>query len=188
MSIYGKPTPAEVKPLHSVTPSLQEQISILEKRKTHLGKLIEISVQNARESKTKEEALRFIKLKVKYANEINTIFGMLDKLEGLDNATQRLQFQKSMINVTKQATTVIKENTIDAGKVEDIMDDVEEAMDNVNEVSDILSRINPTSRDVQAELDALFEEAKPIEIKILDFPEVPQQISVEKELRILVTN
>lgn len=191
-AIYGKPRNPVPPALITAAPSLQDQMGILEKRKVHLEKLIEINTQKARDSKTKDESLRFIKLKVMYANELKSLFGMLDKLEGLDNARQRLHFQKDVLAVTAQATSVIKQNTIDADKADDIMDNAREAIDDVAVVTDILSRTDPPSREIQEELDALFEEKKPVPVEqpvIVQFPQVPQQnpTPMEKELRMLVT-
>ena len=193
--IFGapkKPEPSPVKTVHS----LQEQISILEKRKTHLNKLIEIHDQKAKESKTKDEAIRYLKLKIMYANELKSLYGMLDKLEGLENARQRLTFQKNVLDVTKEATVVIKQNTVDPVKAEDILDDVRDAMDDVNEVTNILSRTDPPSRELQDELDALMAPKEPpVEPEVpivVPLPEVPVQVeqttTMDKELRMLVAN
>lgn len=194
--IYGKPKETAPPPaLMTTAPSLQEQIDILEKRKTHLHRLIEINHQKARESKTKDEAYRYLKLKANYENELKSIFGMLDKLEGLDSARQRLHFQKNTLEVTKQATAVIKQNTMDIGDAEDIMDNVREAVEDVDRVTEVLGRTEPPSEELQKELDELFEKPVPVQQpqvqqpEILAFPEVPQQkpSQMEKELRMLAT-
>jgi hypothetical protein len=193
--IFGAPKKPEPSPVKTV-PSLQEQISILEKRKTHLNKLIEIHDQKAKESKTKDEAIRYLKLKIMYANELKSLYGMLDKLEGLENARQRLTFQKNVLDVTKEATVVIKQNTVDPVKAEDILDDVRDAMDDVNEVTNILSRTDPPSRELQDELDALMAPKEPpVEPEVpivVPLPEVPVQVeqitTMDKELRMLVAN
>jgi hypothetical protein len=181
--------------LNTTAPSLQEQITILEKRKTHLERLIEINTQKARESKTKDEAHRYLKLKTTYASELKSIFGMLDKLEGLDNARQRAHFQKNTLEVTKQVTTVIKQNTMDVGEAENIMDDVREAVDDVDRVTKALGETEPPSEELQKELDDLFEKPATVQKpnvqqpEILQFPEVPQQkpaaTQMERELRML---
>ena len=196
-SLYGKPKETIQPPppaLMSAAPSLQEQISILEKRQTHLDRLIEINHQRARDSKTKDEAYRYLKLKANYENELKSVFGMLDRLEGLDNARQRLHFQKNTLEVTKQVTEVIKKNTMDVSDAEDIMDNVREAVEDVDRVSDVLGRTEPPSEELQKELDNLFEKPAPVPLQqpeILSFPEVPQQkepTQMEKELRMLVTD
>ena len=192
--IFGTPKKQE-EPVKA-WPSIQEQIAVLEKRKTHIYKLIEIQGQKAKEAKTKEEALRYLKLKVMYSNELKTLFGMLEKLEGLDNAHQRILFQKDTLMVTQQATNVIKQNTIDPIKAEDIMDEVRDALDEANEVSEILSRTEPPTDDVQAEFDALMAPPQeppvaPAVPAIVSLPEVPVQVKetpIEKELRMLVAS
>lgn len=195
-NIYGKPKQTAPPPaLMTTAPSLQEQISILEKRKTHLETLIEINTEKARNSKTKDEAYRYLKLKSTYVNELKSIFGMLDKLEGLDNARQRLHFQKDTMEVTKQVTSVIKKNTMDVGDAEDIMDNVREAIDDVDRLTEVLGKTDPPSEELQKELDDLFEKPVPVQVEqpvILQFPEVPQQkptsTQMERELRMLVTD
>ncbi len=197
-NIYGKPKQVVPPPaLMSTAPSLQEQISILEKRKTHLERLIEINTQKARESKTKDEAYRYLKLKSSYETELKSIFGMLDKLEGLDNARQRLHFQKNTLEVTKQVTTVIKQNTMDVGDAEDIMDNVREVINDVDRVTNALEETEPPSEELQKELDDLFEKPTPVHVpvqqpEILQFPEVPQQkppvTQMERELRMLASD
>jgi hypothetical protein len=192
--IFG--TPKKVEEPIDPWPTVQEQIKILEKRKTHLNKLIEINGIKAKEFTSKEEALRCLKLKAMYASELKTVFGMLDKLETLDNAHQRIIFQKDTLLVTKQATNVIKQNTIDPIKAEDIMDDIKCAIEEANEVSDILSRTDPPSEELQAELDALVSPPQeppvaPTAPIIVSLPEVPVQVKetpMDKELRILVAN
>jgi hypothetical protein len=197
-NIYGKPKQTAPPPsLITTAPSLQEQITILEKRKTHLERLIEINAEKARDAKTKDEAYRYLKLKTTYANELKSIFGMLDKLEGLDNARQRLHFQKNTLEVTQQVTTVIKQNTVDVGNAEDIMDNVREAIEDVDRVSEVLGRTEPPSEELQKELDDLFERPAPVQEpaaqqpEILQFPEVPQQKPVsqmDRELRMLASD
>ena len=193
--IFGTPKQPETSPAKTY-PSLQEQISILEKRKVHLHKLIEFNLQKAKSATTKDEALRYLKLKVMYENELKTLFGMLDKLEGLDNARQRLLFQKDTLMVTKQATEVLKQNTVDPIKAEDIMDEARYALEEANEVSEILSRTDPPSQELQAEFDALMappQEPPVAPPVIISLPEVPQQPpkeepQMEKELRMLVAS
>lgn len=194
-NIYGKPKQTTPPPaLITTAPSLQEQITILEKRKSHLEKLIQINDEKARQSTTKDEAYRYLKLKVTYANELKSVFGMLDKLEGLDNARQRLHFQKNTLEVTKQVTHVIKQNTMDVGDAEDILDNVREAVEDIDRVTEVLARTEPPSEELQKELDELFEKPAPVEVRqpeILQFPEVPQQKPVtqmERELRMLASD
>lgn len=177
LSVYGSPKKTVPKSLISVAPSLQEQINVLQKRKRFLEKAIEFDKQKVKESKTKEEAYNCLKQKNTHENELKSILGMLDKLEGLDNARERLQFQKDMLSVTSAATSVIKDNMIDAGKAEAVMDDVSEAIENVNEISNILSSGNERpDYQLQEEVEAMFAE-KPTEPVIIQMPDVPQQKS-----------
>lgn len=65
--------------IHSVenVDPLQEIIPILEKRKTHLYKLIEIQQQKANKSKTDDERDEQLKLKVMYETELEKLLKML---------------------------------------------------------------------------------------------------------------
>lgn len=181
--IFGTPKqPLQPKP---APPSLREQIATLEKRKDHIEKLISMYDQKAKASTRKDEAMRFLKLKVRYANEMKTIYAMLDRLEGLDNTHQRLLFQKDVLDVTKQATDVIKQNTIDPIKAESILDDAREAIEEVDEVSEALARTDPPSFELQEELDKLFEARPAVVVSLPDVP-AQEETAIEKELRILV--
>ncbi len=186
-NIYGKPKPpaAPIK----AAPSLQEQIIILERRKTHLEKLIEFEINAAKKSTRREDGLRHLKMKNMYETQLKTIFGMLDRLESLNDATQRIAIQASVIQTTKQATQVIKASTVDPSKVEDAMFDAKEAVEEVNRVSEVLGRSESPSEELQNELDSLLADPKPA---IVPLPEVPVQeapkTEMEKELRILIPN
>lgn len=184
-NIYGKPKPPT--PPLKAAPTLQEQIIILERKKAHLEKLIEGELQKAKQAKTKEDGMRHLKLKNMYENQMKSIFGMLDRLEGLDEARQRVALHASVIAVTQQATQAIKAHTLDAGKAEDTMYDAKEAVDEVNRVSEVLGRSESPSEELQAEYAALLADPKPV---IVPLPEVPVQeapkTEMEKELRILV--
>lgn len=188
--IYGKPKPpaAPIK----AAPSLQEQIILLERRKTYLEKRVELEIQNARNSKTKDEGIRHLKLKQMYEAEIKSIYGMLDRLEGLDNAKQRMQIITENVRVTQQATQAIKANTVDADKVQDTLAESQEVMEDVDRVSSLLGRTESPSEELQNELDNLLAAPKQEPPALVQFPEVPKQekpeTDMEKELRILVPN
>lgn len=193
--IFGTPKKPEPSPVKAA-PSLQEQISILEKRKTHLYKLIEINLQKAKESNTKDEAYRYLKLKQMYETELKSLFGMLDRLEGLDNARQRVTLHASTLKVTEQATTVLKANMVDADKADDIMFEVKEAIEEVDRVSEVLGRTDPPSQELQDAFDALvsapqeppISPALPIIVPLPEVPVQPNETPIEKELRMLVAS
>lgn len=172
ISIYGNPKKVSPVPLIAAAPSLQEQINILQKRKIFLDKTIEFDNQKIKQSKTKEEAYRYLKQKQTHENELKSIFAMLDKLEGLDDARERLQYQKDMIHVTDVATNIIKSNMVDANKAEIVMDNVEELINNVNEVSDILSGNQQPDYQLREEVEAMFAEREKPQT-IIQFPDVP---------------
>jgi hypothetical protein len=175
LSVYGTPQKVSPVPLVAAAPSLQEQINVLQKRKAFLEKTIEFDNQRIKQAKTKEEAYRYLKQKQAHENELNSIFAMLDKLEGLDSARERLQFQKDMIAVTSNATAIIQNNMVDANKAETVMENAEELINNVNEVSNILSNNFQPDYQLREEVEAMFaeREKKP---DIIQFPDVPIQM------------
>lgn len=191
--IFGKP---KEQPPVKTPPSLQEQILILEKRKTHLQKLIEINYEKAKKSTTKEEAMRYLKLKTNYETELKSIYGMLDRLEGLDNARQRIILQVETVRATEHATDIIKKNTIDSDKVVDIMFEAKDAIEEVDKVSEALGRMDAPNYELEEEVNAMFAERtappqQPEVPVILQFPEVPVTRNIvedtsEKELKMLV--
>lgn len=188
-NIYGKPKPPVTPSPITAAPSLQEQIIILERKKLHLEKLIESETQKAQQSKTREDGMRHLKLKNMYETQMKAIFGMLDRLEGLDDARQRVALHAGVIKVTQQATRIIKANTLDASKVEDAIYEAKEVVDEVNRINEVLGHSEPPSEELQSEFDALIASRKPA---IVAFPEVPVQeapkTDMEKELRILIPN
>lgn len=185
--IFGVPKKQEPSPIKTA-PSLQEQIQILEKRITHLNNLIQIHVQKAKEAKTKDEAYRYLKLKQMYETELKGIFGMLDRLEGLDNARHRAILHNTTLNVTENATSILKSITVNPDKADEIMFDVKEAIDEVDRTSEILGKTDPPSQELQDELNVLMApEAPPA---IITLPDVPARVenTADKELRMLVAS
>lgn len=66
----------KLHPVENVDP-LQEIIPILEKRKTHLYKLIEIQQQKANESKTDDQRDGYLRQKVTYETELEKLLKIL---------------------------------------------------------------------------------------------------------------
>lgn len=152
--LFGKPKPPPTPPKE--IPSLQEQIKFIEKRKEHLERLVEIYDQKAKLSKTKDEAIRNLKLKINYANEIKTIYGMIYNLEKLESARQKVELQKNMVHAAKQTTNIIRQNMIDPDDANDIIFETEEAIKDVEDVSRQLGRNDSYDEELQSELDKLF--------------------------------
>lgn len=174
-AIFGTPKKPEQASVTTSISSVQTQISVLESRKKHLERLIEMYDQKAKESKKQEDVHRYLKQKINYKNELKTVFGMLDKLEGLNNASNQILLQKTTIAVTDQATKVIKSNTIDSDKAEDIMFDAKEAMEDVEKVNEVFSRPEPISEDLQRELDELTAPEPVKQPEFIQFPDVPNR-------------
>lgn len=191
--IFGKPIVEQPKPKIS----LQEQILILEKRKDHLEKLVDVYDKKAKISSTKEDAIRNLNLKINYGNEIKTLYGMIYKLEKLDRAQQQVEFQKNIITAAKQTTELIKQNMINPDDVSDALFESDEAIKEIEHISEELGRTEPIDQELQAELDKLFtntEEQKVPEVSnvetIIELPTPPtnkvKENEMEKELKMLM--
>lgn len=187
-AVFGTPKKVEPQPsMSSSISSVQSQINVLETRKKQLEALIEMYDKKAKESKSKEDIERYLKQKINYKNQLKTVFGMLDKLEGLNNASNQILFQNTTLKVTEQATKAIKSNTIDSDKAEDIMFDVNDAMSEVDKVSEVFSRPEPISEDLQRELDELNapEPSKTMEpSQFPDVPKQPVQVTIQEDAKL----
>lgn len=197
--MFGTPKePEEQKLSIRNIPTLEEQLSVLEKRRTHLQKLIELYEDQASKSKTKDETMRNLKLKLKYSDELKTVYAMLDKLEGLENARQRVIFQKNLMTATEQATKTIKQHMMDSDKVSDTMFEVQNTLEEVDKVSEVLTRTESPSHQLEEEYNNLMDKKKSEEpIITMNLPDVPVQqpmtIKIPKEepspeLRMLVSS
>lgn len=188
--LFGKPK----SPPPAPAPSLQEQISVLEKRKDHLERLIGIYEQKAKLSKTQDEATRHLKLKVNYSNELKSIYGMIYNLEKLESARQKAEFQKSIVEASKQTTEFIRQNMVNPDHANDIIFETEEAIKEVEQIHNELGKSEPLDSEVQAELDKLMSDVQPVNIPqppiIIQLPAVPntnipQSTKMEDELKAL---
>lgn len=191
--IFGKP---KQTPIVKEAPSLQEQICILEKRKDHLERLVVIYDQKAKASTSKEEAVRNLKLKITYGNEIKTIYGMIYKLEKLEGARNQVKFQKDIYNAAKQTTDIIKQNMVNIDDVNDVMIETEDAMREIDEINQELGRSNSDDETLQAELNNIFAIPEEPSVTVSNIPTLEQKIimpvapsetQIEEELRILST-
>jgi hypothetical protein len=177
--MFGKPKPPPTPPKE--IPSLQDQIKFIEKRKEHLERLVEIYDQKAKLSKTKDEAIRNLKLKINYANEIKTIYGMIYNLEKLESARQKVELQKNMVHAAKQTTNIIRQNMIDPDDANDIIFETEEAIKDVEDVSRQLGRNDSYDEELQSELDKLFVAPVPQQLP-------QQQITTNNTVNVIPNN
>lgn len=197
--IFGTPKqPEEQKLSIRNIPTLEEQLSVLEKRRLYLEKTIELYEDQAKKSKTKEEAMRNLKLKLKHQDDLKSVYAMLDKLEGLETARQRIIFQKSVMIATEQANKTIKQHMIDPDKVNDTMFEVQTTLEEVDKVTQVLARTESPSHELEEEYNNLVAEKKePEPVILMNLPDVPVQqpitIKIPKEepsaeLRMLVSS
>jgi hypothetical protein len=166
---------------------------MLEKRKAYLEVLAANCLKNATEATSKDTALRHLKSKHMYLQEIQTINGMLEKLETLENARQRTMITKDVLHVTSFATHDIKSNMVDPDKVEDLMDDMADTIAQSEEIAKVIGAPLTSNFTVEQEFEDLIREKQntvvvppPITTQ-MPTPPTTQPISQQsEEIRMLV--
>jgi hypothetical protein len=187
-AIFGKPVAPP--PPEKKAPSIQEQLTVLEKRKNYLEKLVQTHARKAQESTTKEDALLFLQMKQRHEHDLKNVHAMIERLESLESTTSQVLFQKETLAVVKQATNVINNNKVDIDTAEEIMDNVRDATDDVEQVSNVFAREEPPNPELEAEVNKMFETRPPVIVNLPDVPRpVPKkEVKVEDELRMLVAS
>ena len=165
---------------------LTDTISTQEKRKTHLEKLVDQMKKEAQDYVRvgkKDSALASLKKKKMYEKQITMIDSTMFNLEAQKINLENSQIQKSAIDSLSRVNSVMKDSTMNADKVEKIMDDLQDAVDQQQEISDALTRplVNIDVDDELKELEEL-NEFKPNDILILNLPNVPVRKEVTKDV------
>lgn len=172
-AVFGKPRPQPQKPVVTV----DEQLKSLEKRRTYLEALIrneDEQVKNAMRDNNKQSAMRHLTLRKRHVADLQSVYGMIEKLETIRHAKEQVALQKDTILASQYAASYIDSNTMDVGKAEDIMDSVRDAIDKVDDVSRMFTPIT-NDADLEAEFEALSAEPK-----ILPMPEPPMSTETKR--------
>lgn len=167
----AKPTPI----VQEKTPSVEEQIKYLEKRKINLETLINSNIKLARQALSKKDNVasqRYMKTVHRLRTELANIHAMIDKLDELHHTTQKMRMQKDVLNVTDKATNTLKQITIDPSRADEIMDNMQEAIENVTEVSEVFGKMT-VSPSIEKELNDMMGEPEPVISIPTNLPEIP---------------
>jgi len=188
--IFGAPKTQVVPEKPEV--SIREKIMMLEKRKSYLELLAANAQKSAKEATSKDTALRYIKSKNMYLKEIQSIHGMLEKLETLENARQRIMISKDVLDVTKQANQAIKINMMDPDKVEDFMDEMAETINQADDVTRVIGAPLTSNFEAEQELEEMLRENNAVVPPPTAVPmplpptKLPTQEKTVEEIRMLI--
>lgn len=104
----------------------------------------------------KQRALRVLRQKKTYENQLMNLQQQSFNMEQANFATQTLKDTKTTVDAMKAGVKEMKKEFkhIDIGKVEDIQDEMEDLLEDANEIQEILGRTYGTPDVDEAELDA----------------------------------
>lgn len=198
MNLFGKKKPASQGPTPVQTPldtikTLRDNLSTLEKREEHIQKKMEACVMEAKTKMSKNDkngALFALKRKKMYEGEVSKLQGARITLDSQILALESAAVNMETFKAMKSGAAAMKQlhGTIDADKVDDIMDEIQEQKDIHDAISEAISRPGQDMFDDQelldelAELDALSmetETAAPTQAaaapapSVFNFPSVP---------------
>ncbi|KAI7832888.1 Snf7-domain-containing protein [Kickxella alabastrina] len=149
--------------------TLRENLSMLEKRESHLQAKVENELRLARTNatKNKQAALAALKRKRLLESQIDKISGSRMTLEtqvmAIEAANVNLETMKAMQKGAEAMKGIHKDLDID--KVDQTMDDIREQMDLANEVSEAISQPQMFGADLdEDELNAELEELEQEEL------------------------
>ncbi|KAJ1957174.1 ESCRT-III subunit protein snf7 [Linderina pennispora] len=150
--------------------TLRENLSMLEKRESHLQAKIdnEVKVARANATKNKQAALAALKRKRLLETQIEKISGSRMTLEtqvmAIEAANVNLETMKAMQKGAEAMKNIHKDLDID--KVDQTMDDIRDQMDLANEVSEAISQ--PQFFGAELDEDELNAELEELEQEELD--------------------
>ena len=197
MNLFGKkkqatsgPTPVQT-PLDTIK-TLRDNLATLEKREEHIQKKIEASVLEAKQKMAKNDkngALFALKRKKMYEGEVSKLQGARITLDSQILALESAAVNMETFKAMKSGAAAMKQlhGSIDADKVDDIMDEIQEQKDIHDAISEAISRPGQDMFDDQelldelAELDALSVETETVAAApapaaattVFNFPTVP---------------
>ncbi|KAJ2518581.1 ESCRT-III subunit protein snf7, partial [Coemansia sp. RSA 2049] len=143
MKLFFGTTKAQSTPKDAII-SLRENISMLEKRETHLQSKIEQELAKARDYATRNKmaALAALKRKKMLETQVEKISGSRLMLESqvmtIEAANVNLETMKAMQTGAEAMKGIHKDLNVD--KVDETMDEIREQMDLANEISDAISQ------------------------------------------------
>ncbi|KAJ1798847.1 ESCRT-III subunit protein snf7 [Coemansia sp. RSA 2399] len=160
--------------------SLRENITMLEKRETHLQAKVESEYAKARENATrnKKTALAALKRKNMLEKQIEKISNSRMALEAQVMTIEAANVNLETIKVMQRGADAMKgiHKDLNVDKVDETMDDIREQMDLANEISDAISQPQLFGAELDDdELNAELEELEQEELdkKLLDAEHAP---------------
>ncbi|KAJ2511199.1 ESCRT-III subunit protein snf7 [Coemansia sp. RSA 1939] len=169
MKLFFGTTKAQSTPKDAII-SLRENISMLEKRETHLQSKIEQELAKARDYATRNKmaALAALKRKKMLETQVEKISGSRLMLESqvmtIEAANVNLETMKAMQTGAEAMKGIHKDLNVD--KVDETMDEIREQMDLANEISDAISQ--PQLFGAELDEDELNAELEELEQEVLD--------------------
>lgn len=137
----------------------------------------------------KQRALRVLKQKRMYENQLEGLRNQSFNMEQANFATQQLKDTKTTVDAMKLGVKEMKKEykKVDIGKIEDIQDDMEDMLELAGEVQETLGRAyglpdDVDEDDLEAELEALGDDflGEEEDSSYLDVPDPPTGIPDDK--------
>eukprot|EP00796_Vickermania_ingenoplastis_P008131 gene8131-5666_t len=141
--------------------TLDDAIDLIEKKENVLQKKIDAELAKAKELHAKKNtngALQCMKRKKVYEEQMTRLGAQKSNLETQRFTLENQQMNLELLNAQKKAAEELKKSNkkMDAGKIEDQMDELMEEMDKANQVSEALA--NPIDTNNVVDEDDLMNE------------------------------
>lgn len=142
--LFGNKKPTPLAPSKAIE-KLNETVSLLEKRETHLDKQIaslKEQAKNCVQQNNKNRAILFLKKAKLLEKELDSIIGQKFNLETQISALTQAITNTHTITALKASKDSLSglESKIDPDKVGDTMDEISDNISRLDEVSDAMSR------------------------------------------------
>lgn len=157
----GKRTGAGQPKPSAAMQNLDDAIDLVEKKEAMVQKKIDDELNKAKQFHAKKNtarALECMKRKKTYEEQLSRLSAQRANLETQKFALENQQMNLELVNAQKKAAEELKKTNkkMDAGKIEDQMDDLMEEMDKANQVSEALA--NPIDNNNIVDEDDLMNE------------------------------
>eukprot|EP00475_Leptophrys_vorax_P026969 TRINITY_DN3838_c1_g2_i3.p1 TRINITY_DN3838_c1_g2~~TRINITY_DN3838_c1_g2_i3.p1 ORF type:complete len:213 (-),score=90.67 TRINITY_DN3838_c1_g2_i3:55-693(-) len=194
MNLFGKkPKAPEIS---ESLPQLRQALEIIEKRETHLQKLADESLKQAKlrmKNKDKKGGMFELRKKKMYEKQIEASFGKKINLHNMIMALENAEVNKKLLAAMKNGAKAMEPLVSDKAisEAEDVMQDLNDKLDQVDQMNDLLSQPIGEPEDEDAlllELDELedqmvAEEMIELPTEPLEMPVVPSK-AVTKDLQL----
>jgi len=141
--------------------SIQKKITMLDKELLKYKEQMKKMREGASKNMVKQKAMRVLKQKKMYENQLESLRNQSFNMEQANFATQSLKDTKTTVDAMKTGVKQMKKEykKVNIDEIEDLQDDMEDMLDQANEVQEALGRTygmpEIDDADLDAELDAL---------------------------------